>query len=184
MSRIGKKIILIPDGVTVSINDRDILVKGPKGELKLILHLRVNAKMQDNKIFVERAGNDKLANSLHGLTRCLIFNMIEGVTKGYEKKLQIIGVGYKAVAQNNKLVLTVGYSHTVEIEAPSGINLQVQKNIIIVSGIDKQLVGQIAADIRSVKKPEPYKGKGIKYIDELIRRKAGKTAKASTGTGA
>jgi large subunit ribosomal protein L6 len=184
MSRIGKKIIIIPEGVNVSINNQNILVKGPKGELSLEAHNKINVKSNDGQIKVERATNDKLARSVHGLTRTLIMNMIEGVSKGYEKKLELKGVGYRASVQGSKLTLLVGYSHPVIVDAPEGISFQVQKNIIVISGINKELVGETAAKIRKIRKPEPYKGKGIKYIDEVIRRKPGKTAKASSGQGA
>lgn len=184
MSRIGKKIIIIPEGTVVNIDNHNISVKGPKGELSLDAHSKVNVKISEGQIKVERVVNDKLARSVHGLTRTLIMNMIEGVNKGYEKKLELKGVGYRASVQGNKLTLLVGYSHPVIVEAPEGISFQVQKNIIIISGINKELVGETAAKIRKIRKPEPYKGKGIKYIDEVIRRKAGKTAKASSGQGA
>jgi len=179
MSRIGKKPIIITDGVNVEINGNIILVKGPKGELKFQHHPKVKIVKNDKTILIEKSGSSKLANSLHGLTRCLVANMLEGVTKGYEKKLEIKGVGYRAALSGAKLTLTIGYSHPVEITAPEGITFQVQKNTITVSGIDKQKVGQIAAEIRSVRKPEPYKGKGIKYADEIIQRKAGKAAKSA-----
>ena len=184
MSRIGKKPIIVPEGVKIEISNNDIKITGPKGELNLTIHNKIAVKSDHNQILVLRHGNDKIARSLHGLSRCLINNAIIGVSKGFEKKLEIKGVGYKASVQGNKLTITAGYSHPVEIIAPDGISFQVQKNIITVSGIDKQLVGQIAANIRQVRKPEPYKGKGIKYIDELIRRKPGKAAKAATGAGA
>lgn len=184
MSRIGKKPIEISEGTTVEINGRNIKVKGPKGELSFDCHSKIEVKKEENRIIVKPRGEDKLARSLHGLSRRLVANMIEGVTKGFEKKLEIKGVGYRAVIQDNKLILTVGYSHPIEIKAPEGINFQVQKNIIIISGIDKQLVGQVAAEIRAVRKPEPYKGKGIKYLDEVIHRKAGKAAKTAATPGA
>lgn len=184
MSRIGKKHITIPDGVTIEINGQEIKAKGLKGELQLTAHYKIVVKKEDNIIRVTRKGDDKLARSLHGLTRKLIDNMAIGVSKGFERKLEIKGVGYKAVVNGDKLVLNVGYSHPVEIIAPKGVTFQVQKNIITASGIDKQAVGQIAAEIRAVRKPEPYKGKGIKYIEEIIRRKAGKAVKATAGGGA
>jgi large subunit ribosomal protein L6 len=178
MSRVGKKIIEIPDSVTLEVNDNTVTTKGPKGELVLNVHPKIKIVKDDKTIRVETKANDKLSRSLHGLSRMLIANNIKGVNEGFEKKLEIKGVGYKAVVQGDKLILSVGYSHPVEIIAPNGIGFQVLKNTITVSGIDKQLVGQISANIRSVRKPEPYKGKGIKYSDELIRRKAGKAAKA------
>lgn len=183
MSRIGKKEILIPENVNVEIVDKLIKVKGPKGELSFEHNHQVKLVKNDNVLNVERKSNDKLSKSLHGLTRVLINNLIVGVTDGFEKKLEIKGVGYKANVQGDKLVLAVGFSHPVEIVAPKGITFQAQKNTITVSGIDKQLVGQVAANIRAIKKPEPYKGKGIKYSDEVIIRKAGKAAKAA-GAGA
>lgn len=183
MSRIGKKPIEIPQGVNVEIDNNKITVKGPKGELNIEIHHKSSAKKQGEQILIERKSNDKLSRSLHGLTRSLIFNMIEGVTKGFERKLEIKGVGYRAQVQGDKLILAIGYSHPVEIVAPEGIQFQVQKNIITISGIDKQLIGQVAANIRSVRKPEPYKGKGIKYLEEIVRRKPGKAAK-TTGAGA
>lgn len=181
MSRIGKKLIMIPDAVMVNIANQDITVKGPRGELSLNVHHKIKVKFDAKEIHVERIGNDKLARSLHGLTRTLIMNMIDGVTKGFEKKLELVGVGYRASIQGSKLTLLVGYSHPVIVEAPAGITFQVQKNIITISGINKEQVGETAAIIRKVRKPEPYKGKGIKYVNEIIRRKPGKTAKAATG---
>lgn len=179
MSRIGRKPILLLEGVKIEIAEQKIKISGPKGELSWQCHPKIKVVKEDNQILIQRQGNDKLACSLHGLTRRLIANMIEGVTNGFEKKLELKGVGYRATVQGEKLVLAVGFSHPLEIEAPQGISFQVQKNIITVSGIDKQLVGQVAAEIRSKRKPEPYKGKGIRYLDEIVRRKPGKAAKTT-----
>lgn len=180
MSRIGKKPIAIPGGIEIKIGEKEIVIKGPKGELKQEIHPRVKVVKDDEEIRVSVDNlKDKLGRSLWGLFRSLIQNTVIGVTKGFEKKLEIRGVGYKVAIQGNKLVLNVGYSHPIEYELPAGINAQVEKNMITISGADKQVVGEVAAQIRSVRKPEPYKGKGIKYFDEVIRRKAGKQAKAS-----
>lgn len=182
MSRIGKKPVIIPKEISVTITQGKLSLKNSKDELIVDIHPKISIKFQDDKILVEKKGSDdKLSRSLHGLTQRLISNAVEGLTKGYTKKLEIKGVGYRAILQGSKLVLNVGYSHPVEIDAPKGIDFKVQKNIIEVSGIDKQLVGEIAAQIRQVRPPEPYKGKGIKYIDEVVRRKAGKAAKAAAG---
>lgn len=174
MSRIGKNPIVVPQGVEVNINKSTVTVKGPKGSLTDTFLSTVDIKLEDGKILVSVA-NEKNGN-LHGLTRTLINNMVIGVTEGFQKVLEINGVGYKAAKQGNKLVLTLGYSHPVEVEEPEGITIDVPaQNSIIVKGINKQLVGQIAANIREYKLPEPYKGKGIKYAGERIRRKEGKT---------
>lgn len=176
MSRIGKKPIDIPDGVDVKIEKGIITVKGPKGQLQREVHRDMTVEIQDKQILVKRPTDNKNHKSLHGLTRSLIANMVEGVTNGFEKRLEINGVGYRAAKQGKKLVLTVGYSHPVEIEEPEGIEIEVPaNNKITVKGIDKELVGIVAANIRKVREPEPYKGKGIKYEDEQIRRKVGKT---------
>jgi len=180
MTRIGKQHIEIPNGVEVKIEDKHVFVKGPKGNLDFDFHRRVNFEMKDNKIIVTvNSPEEKRSRELWGLSRVLVSNMITGVTEGYSKQLEINGVGYKASASGNKLVINAGYSHPVELKAPEGIEVAVEKNVITVSGIDKQKVGQFAAIIREVRKPEPYKGKGIKYIDEQIRRKAGKVVKAA-----
>lgn len=179
MSRIGIKPIDIPNGVEVKINNGNLVeVKGPKGSLKTQLDPKMDIKIVDNQVIVDRPNDSKKYKSLHGLSRTLIFNMIEGVTKGYEKKLEIVGTGYRAQKQGKKLVLNLGYSHPIELEEPEGIQIEVPSaNQIIVKGTDKQLVGNIAAKIRDFRRPEPYKGKGVKYADEVIRRKAGKTGK-------
>lgn len=176
MSRIGKLPVKIPQGVEVKLNNNVITVKGPKGTISRELHKSMSVKQQDSEIIVERPNDIKENRALHGLTRSLIFNMVNGVVNGYEKKLSLEGVGYKAAMQGKKLVLTVGYSHPVEIDPPSGIEFEVPTpNKIVVKGIDKELVGLIAANIRMVREPEPYKGKGIRYENEVVRRKVGKT---------
>lgn len=179
MSRIGLKPITIPAGVEVKISDNNyIVVKGPKGQLEQQLHRDMKINIENNEITVVRPTENKKHKSLHGLTRTLIANMIEGVTKGYSKTLEIVGVGYRAQKQGNKLVLNLGFSHPVEMEAPEGIEIEVPaNNKIVVKGIDKQKVGNYAAVIRDLRKPEPYKGKGIRYEGEIIRRKEGKTGK-------
>ncbi|MFC1662768.1 50S ribosomal protein L6 [Patescibacteria group bacterium] len=184
MSRIGKKQIAIPDKVTVEVSASLITVKGPKGELKVKLHHHVKVDKDDKTMTVTvKDNNNKFDRSLWGLSRMLIANSITGVTDGYEKKLEINGVGYKAVAKGQILELNVGFSHPVEFKLPEGITAKVEKNIIIISGIDKQQVGEVSAQIRAIRKPEPYKGKGIKYVDEVIRRKAGKVVKTAAGAG-
>ena len=179
MSRIGRMPIAIPAGVTVTIAENNVVsVKGPKGELVRDLPVEMEIKEEEGKIIVARPNDLKRMKSLHGLTRTLIANMITGVTAGYEKKLEINGVGYRASKAGKKLTLNLGYSHPVEMEDPEGIETVMEgQNIIIVKGIDKEKVGQFAAEIRSKREPEPYKGKGIKYADEVIRRKVGKTGK-------
>jgi large subunit ribosomal protein L6 len=175
MSRIGRMPIAIPSGVTVKMEDNVVTVKGPKGELTRTLHPDMIIKMEDNTIVVERPSENKQHRSLHGLTRTLISNMVVGVTEGYKKTLEIAGVGYRAAKAGKNLNLTLGFSHPVVVEPPAGITLDVPApNKIIVSGINKETVGAIAANIRSFREPEPYKGKGIKYEGEHIRRKIGK----------
>jgi large subunit ribosomal protein L6 len=178
MSRIGKKPIPIPSGIDVKIEKNSVSVKGPKGELKQDFHPKIGVKIDNGDILVSRSSDDKFDRALHGLTRSIIANMVTGVTKGYEKSLEINGVGYRAQVQGRQLVMTLGFSHPVNFELPNGIEAVVDKQTnITIKGIDKYLVGQTAANIRSLKKPEPYKGKGIKYADEHIRRKEGKTGK-------
>ena len=179
MSRIGRMPVAIPAGVTVTIAENNVVtVKGPKGELVRELPVEMEIKEEEGKIIVTRPNDLKRMKSLHGLTRTLIANMITGVTAGYEKKLEINGVGYRASKAGKKLTLNLGYSHPVEMEDPEGIETVMEgQNIIFVRGIDKEKVGQFAAEIRSKREPEPYKGKGIKYADEVIRRKVGKTGK-------
>lgn len=177
MSRIGKKIIEIPKGVTVTINGNNVKVKGPKGELQRDIHPNMKVEMKDNQIEVKRPDDVKENRALHGLTRALIQNMIRGVNEEYKKTLDIVGVGYKVEAKGANLLLNMGYSHPIYFMPPAGIKLEATTPTqIVISGIDKQLVGQVAAKIRSIRQPEPYKGKGIKYSDEHIIRKAGKTA--------
>ena len=179
MSRIGKMPIAIPAGVTVEIAENNkVTVKGPKGTLERVLPSEMDIKMEGSEIVVSRPNDLKKMKSLHGLTRTLINNMAIGVTEGYEKKLEVNGVGYRAQKQGKKLVLSLGYSHPVEMEDPEGLETVLDgQNIIVVKGIDKEKVGQYAAEIRAKRAPEPYKGKGIKYADEVIRRKVGKTGK-------
>ena len=179
MSRIGRMPIAIPAGVTVTIAENNhVTVKGPKGPLERALPLEMTIKQEGDDIVVTRPNDLKKNKSLHGLTRTLIHNMVVGVTEGYEKVLEVNGVGYRAAKQGNKLVLSLGYSHPVEMVDPEGITSVLDgQNIIKVQGIDKEKVGQYAAEIRSKRKPEPYKGKGIKYSTEVIRRKVGKTGK-------
>jgi len=175
MSRIGKLPITIPAGVDVKIEGNNISVKGPKGLLTRTLHKDMNIAIEDGKVIVTRPSDEKEHKALHGLTRALIANMVNGVTTGFEKTLELVGVGYRAAKQGNKLVLTVGYSHPVEFEPEKELEIEVPApNRIIVKGADKEKVGLLAANIRAVREPEPYKGKGIKYSDEVVRRKVGK----------
>ncbi len=177
MSRIGKNPIEIPEGVEVKIEARELTVKGPKGELKQKIHPLVNIEQTDKQLLVKvNQPEDKRQRSLWGLFASLIKNMVEGVTNGYEKKLEVNGVGYRVELKGDTLILNVGYSHPIEYKLPEGITASVEKNLITISGIDKQVVGEVAAQIRKVRKPEPYKGKGIKYEDEVIIRKVGKAA--------
>jgi len=176
MSRIGKRIITVPEGVTVTEENGVVIVKGPKGELRQEMLKDITMKQENNEITLER--NNESAKAMHGTMNALITNMIIGVTKGYEKGLEIIGVGYRFNVQGKKLVINAGYSHPVEMEDPEGITVEVPNQTeLVVKGIDKQLVGNYAAKIRDWRKPEPYKGKGIKYAGEYIRRKEGKTGK-------
>ena len=179
MSRIGRMPIAIPAGVTVDIAENNkVTVKGPKGTLERVLPSEMEIKVEAGHVIVTRPNDLKKMKSLHGLTRTLIHNMVVGVTEGYQKKLEINGVGYRAAKAGNKLTLSLGYSHPVEMVDPEGVEAVVEgQNVIIVKGIDKEKVGQYAADIRDKRRPEPYKGKGIKYADETIRRKVGKTGK-------
>ena len=179
MSRIGRMPVAIPAGVTVTIAEGNkVTVKGPKGTLERELPVELTIEEKDGHVIVSRPNDLKRMKSLHGLTRTLIANMVTGVTAGYEKVLEINGVGYRAAKQGKKLVLSLGYSHPVEMEDPEGLESVVEgQNKIIVKGIDKEKVGQFAAEIRDKRRPEPYKGKGIKYADEVIRRKVGKTGK-------
>ena len=178
MSRIGRMPIAIPAGVTVDIAENNhVTVKGPKGTLEKTLPTEMEIKVEGEEVVVTRPNDLKKMKSLHGLTRSLIQNMVTGVTEGYQKTLEVNGVGYRATKQGNKIVLNLGFSHPVEMTDPEGVESTVDGNNIIIKGIDKEKVGQYAADIRDKKRPEPYKGKGIKYSDEVIRRKVGKTGK-------
>jgi large subunit ribosomal protein L6 len=178
MSRVGKKPLEIPAGVTFTNNDNTVTVKGPKGELTRTFHADMEIKVEDNVINVSRPSDQKEHRALHGTTRSVLGNMVEGVTKGFERGLELIGVGYRAQKQGNKVVLSVGYSHPVEIVPEAGIEIDVPTQTkLIVKGIDKERVGAVAANIRDVRPPEPYKGKGIRYEGEYVRRKEGKTAK-------
>lgn len=175
MSKIGKKPIEIPSGVDVTNDDKNnIVVKGPKGELSSNFDHRINIEIKDGNVILTVEKETKKTNELWGLSRALISNMIEGVSKGYEKKLELQGVGYKVIQKGKDIELSLGFSHPVFFQVPDGIEFAVEKNIITISGINKQSVGQIAAEIRSKKKPEPYKGKGIRYVGEQVRRKVGK----------
>ena len=178
MSRIGRMPIAVPAGVTVEIAENNkVTVKGPKGELERVLPSEMEIKQEDGQILVTRPNDLKKMKSLHGLTRTLVNNMVVGVTEGYTKQLEVNGVGYKAAKSGNKLTLNLGYSHPVIMEDPEGLESVVEGNKITIKGIDKEKVGQYAAEIRDKRRPEPYKGKGIKYADEVIRRKVGKTGK-------
>ena len=176
MSRIGKRPIQIPEGVEVKIEDQKVTVKGPKGELTCEVASEILVEKKDNQLQLSPKKKTKKTRALWGLWRALLQNAVIGVSSGFEKKLEIVGVGYRAEMRGDKLILNVGYSHPVEFPLPADVKAQVEGNIITVSGIDKQRVGEIAAQIRKVRKPEPYKGKGIKYVDEVIRRKEGKAA--------
>lgn len=178
MSRVGKKPIEIPSGVTVTLDNNTVTVKGPKGELTRTFSPDIEIKVEDNIVNVSRPSDAKEHRALHGTTRAIIANMVEGVGKGYERNLELVGVGYRASKQGTKLVLNVGYSHPVEIEPEQGLEIDVPANTkVIVKGIDKERVGALAANIRGVRPPEPYKGKGIRYEGEYVRRKEGKTGK-------
>jgi large subunit ribosomal protein L6 len=178
MSRIGKRPIEIPSNVTVTIDGQQVKVKGPKGELQQVLTEQIKVEQEGQTLRVLRRNDSRVARQRHGLSRTLVANMVEGVSKGFEKRLQIQGVGYRAQVQGRNLVLNVGYSQPVQIVPPEGIQLAVEGNVnVIVSGINKEIVGNIAAKIRGVRPPEPYKGKGIRYANEMVRRKAGKAGK-------
>lgn len=180
MSRIGNKPITIPAGVEVKLNGSEVAVKGPKGELKTTYNSNLTVKVENNEVVVTRPNDEKTNRSLHGLTRTLIANMIQGVTAGFTKELDVNGVGYRVAKQGKDLVMNLGFSHQVVVSEIPGITIEVPNpNKIIISGADKQKVGQFAADIRAKRPPEPYKGKGIKYVDEHIRRKEGKAGKGA-----
>ncbi len=177
MSRIGKQPIAIPAGVTITVDDHEVLIKGPKGELKQFIMSGINVQVESNNLLITRDTDERIHRSKHGLLRSLLNNMIIGVTKGFEKKLELNGVGYRVQLAGASLKLNLGFSHDVIYHIPEGIQIKVVQNIISVSGISKQLVGQVASEIRSLKKPEPYKGKGIQFVGERILRKSGKSGK-------
>jgi large subunit ribosomal protein L6 len=184
MSRIGRQPVPIPDGVTVTIAEQRVAVKGPKGSLELSVHPRIAVAQEGSQLVVApKKGKEgtKGVDALWGLSRALLANLVTGVTKGFEKRLELHGVGYRAEAKGNTLTLAAGFSHPVDIAAPKGITFAVGKNVITVSGIDKHLVGETAATIRRVRPPEPYQGKGIRYVGEYVRRKAGKVVGTTTG---
>jgi len=183
VSRIGRLPVSIPKGVQVTIDGLSVKVKGPKGELQREFDPQIKVELGDGQLVVTRSSDRGPVRALHGLTRALLANMVEGVSEGFRKSLEIVGVGYRADLQGNDLVLRVGYSHVVEYPSPQGITFKVEKGnrIIHVDGADKELVGQVAAEIRAVRKPEPYKGKGIRYLGEYVRRKAGKAGKVALG---
>ena len=178
MSRIGRLPIEIPAGVDITINGQDVKVKGPKGELALTVKAPIEAKIEDGQILVSRPDDERESRSLHGLTRTLIANQIIGVTEGYTKGLEVVGTGYRVAAKGANIEFALGYSHPITVEPPAGISFTVEGvNKLTVSGIDKQAVGEVAANIRKLRKPEPYKGKGVRYAGEVVRRKAGKSGK-------
>ena len=178
MSRVGKAPIPIPDGVQVTVDGSHVTVKGPKGTLERTFHDRVTISVSEGVATVERPDDSRESKALHGLSRALLANMVTGVTEGYRKELQIIGVGYRAALKGNSLELQLGFSHPVSYTAPAGVDFEVpEPTKVVISGIDKEKVGQVAADIRKLRPPEPYKGKGIRYVDEYVRRKAGKAGK-------
>jgi len=175
MSRIGRKPVPVPSGVTVTVDGNIVAVKGPRGELKRAIHSDLSVSLENGNVTVTRPSDEPRHKALHGLSRSLVANMIEGVTKGYSKQLEIMGVGYKAEVKPYGLLMSLGFSHQIEVKAPNGIKLSApQPTQVLVEGSDKEIVGQIAAEIRSLRKPEPYKGKGVKYVGEVVRRKAGK----------
>jgi large subunit ribosomal protein L6 len=178
MSRIGRLPITVPSGVTVTLDGPSITVRGPRGELRRDLHPDMLVAQEDGRLVVTRPDEEKFHRELHGLTRTLVANMVEGVTTGFRKGIEITGVGYRAAKVGDKLQLNLGYSHPIEIEPPTGITFELENpNRLAVVGIDKELVGQVAAKVRATRKPEPYKGKGVRYVGEQIRRKAGKAGK-------
>jgi large subunit ribosomal protein L6 len=180
MSRIGKRPVPLPKGVTATLDGRTVTVKGPKGEISRTVHSELRLELEEQSVAVKRPSDEPRHKALHGLTRTLVANMVEGVTKGFSKSLEIQGVGYKAEVKPFGVQLVVGYSHPVPYHAPKGIKISVESNTQVkVEGVDKELVGQVAAELRSVRPPEPYKGKGIRYVGEQVRRKAGKTAQAA-----
>ena len=176
MSRIGKQSVIIPEGVEIKVSGQNISVKGPKGSLDFDFHDDIEVKSSEKEIQVAVKMDTKQSWALWGLTRMLIANMIQGVTKGFEKQLELQGVGYRMAVQGKKLNMALGFSHPVEVEIPDGLEAKIEKNTLTISGIDKQKVGQLAASIRALKKVEPYKGKGFRYVGEIVRKKAGKKA--------
>jgi large subunit ribosomal protein L6 len=185
VSRIGKRPIPLPKGVAVSVAGQEVTVKGPKGEIKRVVHPELKVEADDKQVSVSRPSDESRHKALHGLTRTLIRNMVQGVSQGYSKTLEIHGVGYKAELQGGGLKLTVGFSHPVDFKAPPGIKFTVDNNVVIkVDGVDKELVGQVASEVRRVRPPEPYQGKGIRYQGEHVRRKAGKTGATATAAKA
>jgi large subunit ribosomal protein L6 len=180
MSRIGKRPVPLPKGVSAQVSGQRITVKGPKGEIARTIHADLSIAVEDVGVVVRRPSDETRHKALHGLTRTLVANMVEGVTKGYQKALEIQGVGYKAEPKGAEIQLLVGFSHPVRYKAPAGIKIAIEGNTLVkIEGVDKELVGQVAAEIRAVRPPEPYKGKGIRYQGEQVRRKAGKTAQAA-----
>jgi large subunit ribosomal protein L6 len=178
MSRIGRLPIDIPGGVTVAIDGQNVSVKGPKGELSLVVAAPIAVAIEENQVLVTRPNDERNSRSLHGLTRTLISNQIVGVTQGYTKGLEVVGTGYRVAAKGESLEFALGYSHSITVDPPKGISFQVEgNNKVTVVGIDKQAVGEVAANIRKLRKPEPYKGKGVRYAGEIVRRKAGKAGK-------
>ena len=181
MSRIGKRPVPLPQGVTAQVDGRRITVKGPKGEISRMINPELAMAVEGETVVVRRPSDENRHKALHGLTRTLVANMVEGVTKGFQKTLEIQGVGYKAEPKPFGVQLVVGFSHPVPYHAPQGIKISVENNVLLkVEGVDKELVGQVAAELRNVRPPEPYKGKGVRYVGEQVRRKAGKTAQAAT----
>ena len=180
MSRVGRKPILIPKGVTVAVEGETVRVEGPKGKLSRMVHARLTVSLQDSRLLVQRSSDHRTVRALHGLTRALLANMVQGVTEGFEKKLEIVGIGYRAQLQGRTLQLTLGFSHPVIFPLPEGIQAEVDKQTFVtIRGADKELVGQTAAKLRALRKPDPYKGKGVRYVGEMIRRKVGKKAAAA-----
>jgi large subunit ribosomal protein L6 len=178
MSRIGRLPIDVPGGVTVTIEGRDVTVTGPKGELSLVVAAPIEVKLEENQVLVSRPDDERVSRSLHGLTRTLIANQITGVTQGYEKSLEVVGTGYRVQSKGSGIEFALGYSHSITVDPPNGITFEVEgNNKVTVKGIDKQAVGEVAANIRKLRKPEPYKGKGVRYAGEVVRRKAGKSGK-------
>ncbi len=180
MSRIGKKAITVPEQVTITLNGTQVVVKGPKGELQFETHAGITVRVEESKIFVDRKNDDRQTKAFHGLDRSLINNMVLGVANGFKKTLELVGTGYRVTKKGKGVSLAVGYSHTVDYQAPTEVVLDVEGNTLIhVSGIDKRIVGQVAAEIRAIRPPEAYRGKGVRYQGEVVKTKPGKTAKAA-----